>query len=67
METIGNILTWFWSLETDGLITGWIKANVIITSLIGVLLRYFVKKTPSGDDDALLDDIKRVLPLLRKK
>ena len=61
-----EFIDWFWSLETDGLITTWIKANVIITSLIGVLLRHFVKKTKSTDDDRLLDDIRRVIPLLKR-
>jgi hypothetical protein len=60
-------INWFLSLETDGLITAWVKANVILVSVLGVLLRYFVKKTPSTDDDALLDDLKRVLPMLKRK
>jgi hypothetical protein len=66
MNELNELIQWFWTLETDTLITAWVKANVLIVSVVGVLIKYYVKRTPSPEDDAIYNDIKRVLSLKRK-
>jgi hypothetical protein len=67
MEALQAILDWFWGLQTDGLIIEFAKQNVIIITVIGVLIRYWAKKTPSPEDDMLLDDLKQALSIVKRK
>ncbi len=67
METIIEFFNWFWLIDTDSLIIPFAKANVIILSIIGVVIRWWVKRTPSTEDDALIDSIRAVLPMMKRQ
>ena len=67
METVIEIFNWFWSVKTDDLIIPFAKANVIILSVISIIVRWWVKRTPSPDDDALIDNLLAVLPRMKKR
>ena len=62
-----TLFSWFWLVGTDSIIIPLAKANVIILSVIGVVVRWLVKRTPSTEDDALIDSIRAVLPMMRKQ
>jgi hypothetical protein len=66
MNELNELIQWFWTLETDTLITTWAKANVLIASALGVLIKHYVKRTPSKEDDAIFADLKRIVSLKRK-
>ena len=61
-----TFLNWFWLVGTDSIIIPLAKANVIILSVIGVVVRWLVKRTPSTEDDALIDSIRAVLPMMKR-
>ena len=67
MDQIIEFFNWFWSIQTDSLIIPFAKANVIILSVIGVVIRWWVKRTPSPEDDQLIDSIRAVLPMMKRK
>ena len=62
-----TLFSWFWLVGTDSIIIPLAKANVIILSVIGVVVRWLVKRTPSTEDDALIDSIRAVLPMMKRK
>ena len=66
MEFITELFNWFWALNTDALIIPFVKANAIILTAVGVIVRWWVKRTPSTEDDELLDGLMRVIPQLKK-
>ena len=61
-----TLFSWFWLVGTDSIIIPLAKANVIILSVIGVVVRWLVKRTPSTEDDALIDSIRAVLPMMKR-
>ena len=61
-----TFFSWFWLVGTDSIIIPLAKANVIILSVIGVVVRWLVKRTPSTEDDALIDSIRAVLPMMKR-
>ena len=67
MEFITELFNWFWALSTDALIIPFVKANAIILTAVGVIVRWWVKRTPSTEDDELLDSLMRVIPQLKKR
>ena len=62
-----EIITWFLNLRTDELIIAFCKGNVILLSLVFVVLRWYVKRTPSTEDDKLIDSLRSVLPMLKRQ
>jgi hypothetical protein len=67
MEMIIELFNWFWALKMDVLIAPWVHANMIPLTMLGVVLRWWVKRTPSKDDDELIDSIMSVLPMIKRK
>jgi len=67
MEFLIEIIDWFWKLELDNMIIPWVKANTIPVGILLTILRWWVKRTPSTEDDELLDRLKGVLPMLKKR
>ena len=67
METIVQLLDWFWKLELDKLIIPWVKANAIPIGAVLTVLRWWVKRTPSTEDDELLDRLRAVIPILKNR
>ena len=43
MESLNEFIQWCLSLETDGLITGWIKANTIISGSVSAVVGFLIK------------------------
>ena len=67
MEILIEFFNWFWALKTDELIIPFAKANVIGLSVLYVILKWWAKRTPSTEDDELIDSIRSVLPLMKRK
>ena len=67
METLIEFFNWFWALKTDVLIIPFIKGNVIGLSIGYVILKWWAKRTPSTEDDELIDSIRAVLPFMKRK
>jgi hypothetical protein len=44
MEALNEFVQWALSLETDSLITTWVKANAIISGAVGTVVGYFIKR-----------------------
>ena len=56
-----EFIEWFWQLRTDGLITAWVKGNVILSSVMAGVIAYIVKRTATTADDEMIGVIKRRL------
>jgi hypothetical protein len=67
METLIQLFDWFWSLKMDALIVPWAKANMIPMAMLFTTLRWWAKRTPSTADDELIDSIRSVLPMMKRK
>jgi hypothetical protein len=67
MEITKELFDWFWALKMDILIAPWVHANMIPLTILGVVARWWVKRTPSTDDDDLIDSIMSVLPMIKKR
>jgi hypothetical protein len=67
MEVIIGLFDWFWSLKMDILIVPWVKANMIPVAFLFTILRWWAKRTPSTSDDELIDSIRSVLPMMKRK
>ena len=67
MEFTTELFNWFWSLKTDNLIIPFVKANAILLTTGGTFIAWWVKRTPSTDDDELIDKLRGVLPMLKRK
>jgi hypothetical protein len=67
METIIQFFDWFWKLNLDSLLVPWAKANAIPLGAVYAVLRWWVKRTPSTEDDELLDRLKSVIPILKNR
>jgi len=67
METVTQLMDWFWKLELDALIIPWLKANAIPIGIGWAFLNWWVKRTPSTEDDELLSRLKSVIPLMRNR
>lgn len=62
-----EIFDWFWQLHLDDLIIPWVKANMLPVSMAFVLLQWWVKRTPSDEDDKLIEQLRSVLPMMKRK
>ena len=67
MDLIIEIFNWFWAIRSDTLLIGFAKGNVILLSVVFVILKWWAKRTPSPEDDALIDNIRAVLPMMKRK
>ena len=63
METVVQLLDWFWKLDLDSLIIPWAKANTIPIGAVCSVFYWWVKKTPSTVDDELLEKLKSIWPV----
>ena len=66
MDFMLPYLDWLWQAVTDESITQAIKPRMIFFGVITVIIGWIVKRTPSTEDDELLKNLKRVIPMLRK-
>ena len=53
-----EILNWFWSLQTDVLITTWVKSNAIISAVLVVAVRTVANRTKTTIDNEFLGRLK---------
>ena len=67
MEYATDILNWLWIAVTDESITGAIKPRMIFFGMLLAVIRYWVKRTPSDDDDKLMDELLKVLPMIKRR
>ena len=67
MEIVIEIFNWFWSIKTDDLIIPFFKANMLLFTIGFIILKWWAKRTPSPEDDALIDSIRAVLPMMKRK
>ena len=59
-------MDWFWALKIDDLIIPWMKGNVIPLSMLYAVLKWWTKRTPSPEDDELIDKLWSVLPMMKR-
>jgi hypothetical protein len=67
MEILISLWDSFWALNLDALIVPWAKANMIPMAVGFTILRWWAKRTPSTADDELIDSIRAVLPMMKKR
>jgi hypothetical protein len=66
MDFLVPYLDWIWSAITDESITGAVKPRMIVFGALTVIIGWWVKRTPGTEDDELLDNLRRVIPQLKK-
>lgn len=67
MDSILPYLDWIWTAVTDASITAAVKPRMIFFGAILAVVSWWVKRTPSTEDDELLDNLRRVIPMLKKR
>jgi hypothetical protein len=67
MDLIISFFNWFWLIDTDSLIIPFAKANVTLIAVFWVIMKWWAKRTPSTEDDALIDEIRAVLPMMKRQ
>jgi hypothetical protein len=67
MDFLLPYLDWIWQAITDDNITAAIKPRMIFFGGLLAVVGWWVKRTPSTEDDELLNNLRRVIPMLKKR